>query len=47
MKQIFNHIYSQSKGSIPNGLAGSTTIKNEWINGDNQRILCMLFDIKT
>ena len=44
---LSNYIYSQSKGSIPNGLAGSTTIKNEWINGDNQRILCMFFDIKT
>jgi hypothetical protein len=35
----------QSKGSIPNGLSGSTTIKNEWFNTDNARILCVLFTI--
>jgi hypothetical protein len=44
---LSNHISSQSKGSVPSGLSGSTTIKNEWINSDSQRILCMLFDIKT
>ena len=36
----------KSKGTIPNGLSGSTTIKNEWFNTDNHRILCVLFTIK-
>jgi hypothetical protein len=44
-----NHISSESKGSIPNGLSGTTTIKNEWFNNASpeERILCMLFTIKT
>ena len=43
---LSNHISSQSKGSIPNGLSGSSTIKNEWFDDNNKRILCMLFTIK-
>jgi hypothetical protein len=35
----------KSKGTIPNGLSGTTTIKNEWFNTDNQKILCILFTI--
>jgi len=44
-----NHISSQSKGSIPSGLSGTTTIKNEWFTDATlqERILCMLFTIKT
>lgn len=42
-----NHISSESKGSIPSGLSGTTVIKNEWFNEDNSRILCMSFTIKT
>jgi hypothetical protein len=44
-----NHISSQSKGSIPTGLSGTTTIKNEWFTNDisQERILCMLFTIQT
>ena len=44
-----NHISSQSKGSIPSGLSGTTTIKNEWFTDSTpeERILCMLFTIKS
>jgi hypothetical protein len=44
-----NHISSQSKGSIPSGLSGTTTIKNEWFTDaiPQERILCMLFTIQT
>jgi hypothetical protein len=43
-----NHISSQSKGSIPSGLSGTTTIKNEWFTDTTpeERILCMLFTIQ-
>jgi hypothetical protein len=37
----------QSKGSIPDGLSGTTVIKNEWFNLENERILCLSFTIKT
>jgi hypothetical protein len=42
-----NHISSESKGSVPGGLSGTTVIKNEWFNEDNARILCMSFTIKS
>lgn len=42
-----DHISLQSKGTIPVGVSGSTIIKNEWFNGNNERILCMLFNIKS
>lgn len=44
-----NHISSESKGSIPSGLSGTTTIKNEWFTDTTpeERILCMLFTIKS
>jgi hypothetical protein len=44
-----NHISSESKGSIPSGLSGTTTIKNEWFTDaiPEERILCMLFTIKS
>ena len=42
-----NHISSQSNGNIPVGVSGTTIITNEWINEDNNRILCMKFNIKT
>jgi hypothetical protein len=35
----------KSNGVIPSGLSGSSTIKNEWFNIDNARILCVLFTI--
>jgi hypothetical protein len=43
-----NHISSQSKGSIPSGLSGTYSIKNEWFTDTTpeERILCMLFTIK-
>lgn len=44
---LINHISSESKGSVPSGLSGTTVIKNEWFNEDNSRILCMSFTIKT
>ena len=44
---LSNHISSESKGTIPSGLSGSTTIKNEWFNFEGERILCMQFNIKT
>jgi hypothetical protein len=37
----------QSKGTVPSGLSGTTTIKNEWFNLENERILCLMFTIKT
>jgi hypothetical protein len=37
----------QSKGSVPDSLSGTTTIKNEWFTTDNERILCLLFTIKS
>jgi hypothetical protein len=37
----------QSKGSVPDGLSGTTVIKNEWFNLQNERILCLSFTIKT
>jgi len=36
----------QSKGTIPNGLSGSLTIKNQWFDLTGARILCMVFNIK-
>ena len=41
------HISSESKGSIPTGLTGTTVIKNQWFDGSNARILCIQFTIKT
>lgn len=40
------HLSSESKGSIANDVSGTVTIKNQWFNENNQRILCMLFNIK-
>jgi hypothetical protein len=37
---------SESSGKITEGLSGTVTIKNQWFNENNQRILCMLFTIK-
>lgn len=37
---------SESKGTIPIDLSGSLTIKNQWFNNDQTKILCMKFDIK-
>ena len=37
----------ESKGTIPNGVKGTTVIKNQWFNSDGARILCMKFTIKT
>ena len=37
---------SESKGKIPDNLSGSVTIKNEWYDEEQKRILCMLFNIK-
>ena len=39
-------ISSESKGTIPVALSGSLTIKNKWFNNDQNKILCMKFDIK-
>jgi hypothetical protein len=44
---LSNHISSQSKGNIPDGLSGTTVIKNEWLDDNNKRILCMQFTIQT
>ena len=44
---LINHISSQSKGSVPTGLSGTSIIKNEWFNENNTRILCMTFTVKT
>lgn len=38
---------SESSGKITEGLSGTVTIKNVWLDENNQRILCMLFTIKT
>jgi hypothetical protein len=40
------HVSSESKGSIPSGISGSLTIKNQWFNENKNRILCILFNIK-
>jgi len=37
----------QSKGTVPDGLSGTTVIKNEWFNNEKERILCLQFTIKT
>jgi hypothetical protein len=37
----------QSKGTVPDGLSGTVTIKNEWFNIEKERILCIQFTIKT
>jgi len=37
---------SESSGKITEGLSGTVTIKNIWLDENNQRILCMLFTIK-
>jgi hypothetical protein len=39
------HVASQSKGTIPLGLSGTTNIKNQWFNIKKERILCMQFKI--
>jgi hypothetical protein len=39
-------ISSESNGTIPVDLSGSLTIKNQWFNNDQTKILCMKFDIK-
>jgi len=44
---LAGHISSESKGTIPTGLSGTYTIKNQWFDLDGKRILCMLFSIKT
>ena len=41
------HLSSESKGSVPTGLSGTTVIKNQWFDGSNARILCIQFTIKT
>ena len=40
------YIASESKGTIPSDLSGTTIITNEWFDQDNMRILCMKFNIK-
>jgi len=40
------YIGMQSKGTVPTGLSGSVTIKNQWFDESNERILCMQFNIK-
>jgi hypothetical protein len=40
------HIQLQSKGTVPTGLSGSVTIKNQWFDLEGIRILCMSFIIK-
>ena len=37
---------SESSGKIEQGLSGTVTIKNQWFDENNQRILCMLFKIQ-
>lgn len=44
---VAGHLSSESKGTMPTGLSGTYTIKNQWFNSDGARILCMLFTIKT
>jgi hypothetical protein len=41
------HISSESKGSVPTGLTGTTVIKNQWFDGSSARILCIQITIKT
>jgi len=43
---LSNHIASESKGTIPDNLTGTTVIKNEWFNENQERILCISFTIK-
>lgn len=40
------HIGLQSKGTVPTGVSGTVTIKNQWFDLDGVRILCMQFNIK-
>ena len=40
------YIGLQSKGTVPTGLSGSITIKNQWFDSEGVRILCMQFNIK-
>ena len=44
---LSGHISSESKGTIPIDLRGTTVIKNEWFTDNQERILCMTFTIKT
>ena len=44
---LTDHISSASQGSVPTDISGTTIIKNEWFNQNNDRILCMSFNIKT
>jgi len=44
---LSGHVASESKGTVPTGLSGTTIITNEWFNEDSARILCMKFTIKT
>jgi len=44
---LSGHISSKSKSSIPIDLSGSLVITNEWFNQENDRILCMKFNIKS
>jgi len=37
---------SESSGKIEQGLSGTVTIKNQWFDENNQRILCMVFKIQ-
>lgn len=37
---------SESSGKIEQGLSGTVTIKNQWFDENNQRILCILFRIQ-
>jgi hypothetical protein len=39
------HLKSESMGTIPAGVAGRVVVKNEWFDSDNQRIICMKFDM--
>lgn len=39
------HLKSESMGTIPSGVTGRVVVKNEWFNSDNQRILCMKYDM--
>jgi len=41
------HLSSESKGTIPTGLTGTTIIKNEWFTDTQERVLCMSFTIKS
>jgi hypothetical protein len=36
----------QSKDTVPEGISGTTVIKNEWFDNNNARILCLEFTIK-